>query len=157
MMYLDIWRSGTFLLYSCKAAFWIQEMSPKLSNVECSVVLRFVFGIGSALAYLLFFRECATPPYVQVHHTTWLSFTRSSPVLVLQATNAGVRSPGYKAINYPHFTCKLGAILHILTGAAASNLPSFDISVQNWRWLVAKGLKHSTTNCKVVGSNFTMP
>jgi len=28
---------------------------------------------------------------------TWLSFTRPSPTLVLQATNAGVRRPGYEA------------------------------------------------------------
>jgi len=76
MTYLDIWRSGTFLLYSYKAAFWIQETSPRLSNVECSAVLRSVFAVSSTLAYLLFFRECVTPPYVQVRHTTWLSFTR---------------------------------------------------------------------------------
>jgi len=25
MTYLDVWRSGAFLLYSCKAAFWIQD------------------------------------------------------------------------------------------------------------------------------------
>ena len=31
MMYLDMWRSSTFLLYSCKVAFWIQETSPRLS------------------------------------------------------------------------------------------------------------------------------
>ena len=79
MTYLDVWKSGTFLLYSCKAAFWIQETSLRLSDVECSVVLRSVFVIGSALAYLLFFRECATP------------------ALVLQATNTGVRRPGYEA------------------------------------------------------------
>ena len=97
MMYLDVWRSGTFLLYSCKAAFWIQETSPRLSDVECSVILRSVFAIGSALAYLLFFQECATPPHVQVRHTTWLSSTRPSPALVLQATNAGSRKPGYEA------------------------------------------------------------
>ena len=97
MTYLDMWRSGTFLLYSCKAAFWIQERSTRLSDVECSVVLRSVFAIGSALAYLLFFQEGATPPHVQVRHTTWLSFTRPSPVLVLQVTNAGARMPGYEA------------------------------------------------------------
>ena len=97
MTYLDVWRSGTFLLYSCKVAFWIQETSPRLSDVERSVVLRSVFTIGSALAYLLFFREGATPPHVQVRHTTWLSFTRPSPALVLQATNAGARRPGYEA------------------------------------------------------------
>ena len=97
MTYLDVWRSGTFLLYSCKVAFWIQETSPRLCDVECSVILWSVFAIGSALAHLLFFRECATPPYVQVRHTTWLSFTRPSPALVLQATNAGAWSPGYEA------------------------------------------------------------
>ena len=75
MMYLDVWSSGTFLLYSCKAAFWIQETSPRLSDVDRSVVLRSVFAIGSALTYLLFLQECATPPHVQVHHTTWPSFT----------------------------------------------------------------------------------
>ena len=96
--YLDVWRSGTFLLYSCKAAFWIQETSPRLSDVERSVIIWSVFAIGSALAYLLFFREYATPPYVQVYHTTWLSFARPSPALVLQATNAGARRPGYQAI-----------------------------------------------------------
>ena len=94
---LAVWRSGTFLLYSCKAAFWIQETLPRLSDVERSVILWSGFAIGSALAYLLFFRECATPPHVQVRHTMWLSFTRPSPALVLQATNAGVRRPGYEA------------------------------------------------------------
>ena len=77
-----------------KAAFWIRETSPGLSDVERSVVLRSVFAIGSALTYLLFFREFATPPYVQVRHTTWLSFTRPSPALVLQATNAGAPREG---------------------------------------------------------------
>ena len=98
MTYLDVWRSGPFLLYSCKATFWIQETSLRLSDVERSVVLRSVFAIGSALAYLLFFRECATPPHVHVRHTTWLSFTRPSPALVLaNATNTGARRPGYEA------------------------------------------------------------
>jgi len=101
MTYLDVWRSGTFVYYSCKAAFWIQEMSPRLSDVKRSVLLRSVFAIGSALAYLLFFRECATPPHVQVRYTTWLSFTRPSPALVLQATNAGARRPGYEATYIP--------------------------------------------------------
>ena len=97
-----VWRTWT-----CGgAAFWIQETSPRLSDVECSVILRSVFAIGSTLAYLLFFRECATPPHVQVRHTTWLSFTRPSPVLVLQATNTGARRPGYKATNMLHASLK---------------------------------------------------
>jgi len=66
-------------------------------NVEHSVVLRSVFAISSALAYLRFLQECTTPPHVQVRHTVWLSFTRPSPTLVLQATNAGARRPGYEA------------------------------------------------------------
>jgi len=91
-----VWRSGTFLLYSCKAAFRIQEMSPRLSDVECSVVLQSVFAISNTLAYLLFFWECATPPHVQVRHTTW-QFYQAFPALVLQVKNAGVRRPGYEA------------------------------------------------------------
>ena len=98
--YLDVWRSGTFILYSCKVAFWIQATSPRLSDVERSVVLWSVFAIGSTLAYLLLFLECATPPHVQVCHCTWFSFTRPSPVLVLQATNAGVRRPGYETLTH---------------------------------------------------------
>ena len=98
MTYLDVWRSGTFLLYSCKSAFWLQETSPSLSNVERSVVVQSVFAISSALTYLQFFQECATPPHVQVCHCTWLGFTRPSPALVLQATNTGVRKPGYKLV-----------------------------------------------------------
>ena len=49
-------------------------------------------------------RERATPPYmyVQVRHTMWPSFTRPSPALVLQATNAGARRPGYEATITPH-------------------------------------------------------
>ena len=72
-------------------------MSSRLSDVERSVILQSLFAISSALAYLQVFRECATPPHVQVCHCMWLSFTRPSPALVLQATNAGVRRPGYEA------------------------------------------------------------
>jgi len=53
MMYLDVWKNGTILLYNCKAAFWIQETSPRLCDVNHSVVLWFVFAISSALVYLL--------------------------------------------------------------------------------------------------------
>jgi len=80
-------------LYSCKAVFWIQ-----LSDVKHSVILRSMFAIDSTFTYLLFFRECATPPYIQLCHCTWLGFTRPSPTLVLPATNAGVRRPGYEAM-----------------------------------------------------------
>ena len=72
MTYLDVWRSGTFLLYGCKVAFCIQETSPRLSDVKCSVILQSLFAIGSALTCLLFFRECATLPQVKVHFM-WLT------------------------------------------------------------------------------------
>jgi len=97
MTYLDVWRIGTFLLYSCKAAFYIQETSPRLSDVEHSVVLPSVFAIGSALTYLLFSGN------VPLLHTSRYVIPRDSvlpgPALVLQATNAGARSrrPGYEA------------------------------------------------------------
>jgi len=61
LWHLDVWRSGTFLLYSGKAAFWIQETSPRLSDVERSVVPWSVFAIGSALTYLLFFHSSICP------------------------------------------------------------------------------------------------
>jgi len=69
----------------------------KWNPVEHSVVLWFLFVIGSALTYLQLFQECATPPHVQIHHCTWLKFTRPSPALVLLVTNAEVRRPGYEA------------------------------------------------------------
>ena len=98
MTYLDVWRSGTFLLYGCKVAFCIQETSPRLSDVKCSVILQSLFAIGSALTCLLFFRECATLPQVKVHFM-WLtdndSYTRPSHTLVLQAKNARMRRLGY--------------------------------------------------------------
>ena len=63
--WVDMWRSGTFLLYSSKAAFWNQEMSPRLSDVEYSVIPWFVFVIGSTLTYMPFFWDYAIPPHVQ--------------------------------------------------------------------------------------------
>jgi len=68
------------------------------SDVKRSVILRSVFVISSTLANLLFFWECATPSYVQVHHTTWLSFTRPFPVLVLQVTTLGREGLGTRLV-----------------------------------------------------------
>ena len=61
---VNVWRSGTYLLYSCKTAFWTQETLPRLSDVKHSLVLWSVFGVGSALTYLRLLWECATPPHV---------------------------------------------------------------------------------------------
>ena len=71
-MYPDVWRSGTFLLYSCKVAFWIQETSSRLSDVERSVILQSMFAISSALTYLLFFSgmcHSSTSPGTSLHVT----------------------------------------------------------------------------------------
>ena len=53
--------------------------------------------LGSERHFTAEAKECATPPHVQVGHCMWLSFTRPSHALVLQAANAGVRRPGYEA------------------------------------------------------------
>ena len=42
------------------------------------------------------------PHYVHLRHLHMTSFTRPSPVLVLQATNAGVRRPGNEATSPCH-------------------------------------------------------
>jgi len=88
-----------------------------------------VFAIGRTLAYLLFFRECATPPHVQVRHTMWLSFTRPSPTLVLQATNTGLRRPGYKANTLLHTTIHLTPIT-----CTSSSLAFFCFSHGRYLW-----------------------
>ena len=55
-----------------------------------------MFAIGSTLAYLLFFWECATPPHIQVrHHVT--QFYQAFPHVSTASDNAGARRPGYEA------------------------------------------------------------
>jgi len=53
----------------CTAVKWLSEPK-KQSDIKLSVVLQSVYA-GSALTYLLFFQEDATPPQVQVCHCTW--------------------------------------------------------------------------------------
>ena len=74
MMYLDMWRSGTFLLYRCKVAFRIQEMLPRLMSIAQSYGPR----SWSVVHSLACFWECATTPHIQVRHHTWLSFTSTT-------------------------------------------------------------------------------
>jgi len=62
--------------------------------MSCSVILRSGFAISITLAYLLNVPCLHTSRYI----TAQLSLTRPSPALVLQATNAGVRRPGYEAM-----------------------------------------------------------
>ena len=79
---------------SSKVAFWIQETLPRLSDVERSAILWFMFAIGSALTY---FSVNVPLLHTSRYVTARLSFTRPPPMLVLQATNTGVRRPGYEA------------------------------------------------------------
>jgi len=90
-------KFGVFPLYSYKAAFWFQEMSPRLSDVERSVVLWSVFAISSTLAYLLNVPLLHTSRYVIAHDSVLPGLPLA---LVLQATNAVVRRPGYEARIY---------------------------------------------------------
>ena len=77
---VDVWRSGTFFLYSCKRLSKTKERSPRLPlpDVERLVAPWSVFAIGSTLTYSRFFWECAIIARDQ--------FTRPSPALVLQTT-----------------------------------------------------------------------
>jgi len=96
MTYLDMWRSGTFLKTPQVSVLLI-------ANTDCRMTEHSTpDSLGdNSWAQTLFTdvqKECATPPHIQAHHCTWLSFTRPSPALVLQATNAEVRRHGYEAI-----------------------------------------------------------
>lgn len=60
-----------------------------------------VVVIGSALSYLWFIQEYATPPHfhpISRYIITRDESTRPPPMLVLQETNAGMRRPGYEAM-----------------------------------------------------------
>ena len=92
MTYLDMWRSGTFLEKQ-------QVSALPITNTDCRTTERLT---SDSLGNVSWIQEAALQLYrrivslVQVHHCTWLSFTRPSPALVLQATNAGVRRTGYE-------------------------------------------------------------
>ena len=97
-----IWTCGGVAHSLCTAVKQLSESKKHRQDCLMSSAQSFYgpcLRIGSTLAYLLFFWECATLPHVQVRHCTWLSFTRPSAVLVLQVTNTGVRRPGSMDIN----------------------------------------------------------
>ena len=65
--WVDMWRSGRFLLYSYEVAFWTQETSPRLPGVKHSVAPWSVFTINSALTVILgMWRSSTRPSNVQV-------------------------------------------------------------------------------------------
>ena len=89
--WVDVWRSGTFFLYSSGTALWTQEMSPRLPDVDCSVAMAVIIR---ALTYLWFsknvplLRTSIQRPWTSLHvHVT--CFTRPSPTLVMQAKTLG--------------------------------------------------------------------
>jgi len=81
--WVDMWRS--------KAVFWTHKTSPRLTDVEYSLICSFLGMCHSS----------TRPPNVQVCHCTW-SVYQAFLCLVLQATNGGVREPGYEAMTYIH-------------------------------------------------------
>ena len=102
MTYLDVWRSGTFpgkqQVSQCTSD---REHGPQ-NDWALDIRQSWWRFLDSESRFTAVQKECATPPHVQVRHTTWLSFTRPSLALILQATNAGARRPGYEAITYTH-------------------------------------------------------
>jgi len=91
-----------------------------------------MFAIDSALAYLLFFWECTTSPYVQVRHITWLSLTRPSPALVLQATKNGARRPGYEASTHVGLSLHRKWSSYRITGLGLSRHLRDALRVNHW-------------------------
>ena len=84
--WMDMRRSGTILLYSCKSAFWTQETLPILPDVKHSVILWYgpcLWLVVHSLN-LRFFWQCAIAPLVQVCHCTWSVLPGFPPAFVLQ-------------------------------------------------------------------------
>ena len=101
--WMDVWRSIWHILsVQLWGAFWTQETSPRLPDVDRSVTQW--CRLQSVEQSLVVFQECATPPHIHptsmyVTAVTALGeFYQAFPhALVLQPTNAGVRRPGYKS------------------------------------------------------------
>ena len=72
MTYLDVWRSGTFLLYSCKAAFWIQE-----SRQDCLMTSAQLF-YGPCLQSVVHSLTCCFCGNVPLLHTSRYVIPRDS-------------------------------------------------------------------------------
>jgi len=96
--WVEMWRSGKFLLHNCGAAFWTREMSLRLPNVNHSVTLWSTVVIGSMFTYLCFFQwmchSCKCPPYVASMSLHMTRFTSHSLML---EQKAGERRLGYEA------------------------------------------------------------
>jgi len=74
--------------------YWSQTQTVERLSTRHQTILTTFLGFRKPLYSCT--EECATSLHTssQVHHCMWLE---PSPALVLQATNAGVRRPGYEA------------------------------------------------------------
>ena len=76
---VDVWRSDTFTLYSCRAAFWIQETLPRLPDVDCfhgSALTYIVLAVFSGFCHL-HWTSSTLPLNIQVCH--YMYFTSPPP------------------------------------------------------------------------------
>ena len=95
--WLDMWKSGTFFRIAVK-----RLSEPKKHHQDCLMSSAWLFR-GPCLWSVAYSLTCSFLPLLHTStqrpgmsmHIT--SFTRSSPVLVLQAANTEVRRPGYEA------------------------------------------------------------
>ena len=95
---MDVWRSAYFFSTAVK---WLSKLKKRHQNCLMSSIQLFYSPCLQLVAHLLaVFWECAAPP--RIHPTSRYviavsRFYKAFPMLVCQATNAGVRRPGYKA------------------------------------------------------------
>jgi len=137
--WVDVWRSGTFFLYSCKVA-----SEPKKRCQDCLMLSAQLFygpclqSVGSSFT-CCFLGLC----HSTTHSTKCLgtslnmiSFTRPPPALVLQATNAGVEGLGIKTIDGFHSIFSLGnwRALHTMLTADWSISKSHDLFAFQFLW-----------------------
>ena len=92
MTYLDMWRSGTFLEKPQVSALVITNTDHRTTE----------HSISDSVGDLSWVQKVPLQLYRRnlpnLHTSRYvISSTRPSPMLVLQATNAGLRRPGYEA------------------------------------------------------------
>ena len=105
MTYLNVWRSGTF-----PEKQQVSDTTDRKHGLSAwhqtvlATFLGFRKPLYSCTEVHVMCHSSTRPGTFTVRHCTWPSFTGPSPVLVLQATNAGARRPGYKS--YHFITCQ---------------------------------------------------
>ena len=101
---VEEWRSGTFPEKPQVSTLLIANMDHRMIERSTSDSLGDVSWVQNATLQL--YRRNVPLLHTSTQHPGMslhvISFTRPSPVLVLQATNTGVRRPGYEASFDPH-------------------------------------------------------